>query len=151
MRPWAGSWMKTAEPQSLQNVFVRPPSGVHPRRRSSPCRIRTEPGVTTALADAALPVRRWQRVQWQETARTGGSVSSKRTAPQPQPPVRGVPDMGRNLVAEPHGREHVARVRGDPAHPAAREHDRVADVAGRPVLDLRVEPAIRLGAGELLL
>ena len=30
-----------------------------------PCRIRTEPGPARALADAAVPLLRWQRVQWQ--------------------------------------------------------------------------------------
>jgi hypothetical protein len=65
MAPSAGSMMNTAEPQSPQKAFVLPPSGVQPRTRSSPWRIVTEPGATTALADAALPVRRWQRVQWQ--------------------------------------------------------------------------------------
>ena len=34
-----------------------------------------------------MPVRRWQRVQWQYVAETSGAVSSKRTAPQPHPPV----------------------------------------------------------------
>src|SRR3954470_460710 len=50
--------------------------------------MRTLPGVTRICADDAVPVRRWQRVQWQYSAVTGGSVSSKRTAPQPQPPLR---------------------------------------------------------------
>ena len=38
---------------------------------------------------AAVPVRRWQRVQWQYPAETSGSVTSKRTPPHMQPPVRG--------------------------------------------------------------
>ena len=38
-------------------------------------------------------MRRWQRVQWQYWAETGGAVTSKRTAPQPHPPVN------RKLVA----------------------------------------------------
>src|SRR5205823_4023549 len=29
------------------------------------CRMRSEPGTTRADAEAAVPVRRWQRVQWQ--------------------------------------------------------------------------------------
>ena len=32
---------------------------------SSPAVTRTEPGSVSALAQAAVPVRRWQRVQWQ--------------------------------------------------------------------------------------
>ena len=35
-------------------------------------------------------MRRWQRLQWQMPAPSGGSESSQRTAPQPQPPVSGV-------------------------------------------------------------
>jgi hypothetical protein len=46
------------------------------------------PGSTRAFADAAVPVRRWQRVQWQYDAETNGAVSSKRTAPHPHEPVR---------------------------------------------------------------
>src|SRR2546422_5926827 len=42
-----------------------------------------------ACADAAAPVRRWQRVQWQYPADTSGSETSKRTPPHRQPPVRG--------------------------------------------------------------
>jgi predicted phosphodiesterase len=37
--------------------------------------------------DAAVPVRRWQRLQWQYPAETSGSVTSKRTPPHRQPPV----------------------------------------------------------------
>jgi hypothetical protein len=45
------------------------------------------PGSARAFAEAAVPVRRWQRVQWQYEAETNGAVTSKRTAPQPQLPV----------------------------------------------------------------
>jgi hypothetical protein len=37
--------------------------------------------------EAAVPVRRWQRVQWHQTAETGGSITSKRMPPHMQPPV----------------------------------------------------------------
>jgi hypothetical protein len=37
---------------------------------------RSDPGASCAFADAAVPVRRWQRVQWQYPAETGGSVTS---------------------------------------------------------------------------
>jgi hypothetical protein len=40
-----------------------------------------------ADGDAAVPVRRWQRVQWQYEAFTSGALTSKRTRPHPQPPV----------------------------------------------------------------
>jgi hypothetical protein len=46
-----------------------------------------EPGSRRAFAEAPVPVRRWQRVQWQYWAEIGGAVTSKRTAPQPHPPV----------------------------------------------------------------
>ena len=41
------------------------------------------------LAEAAVPVRRWQRVQWQYDAESGASVTSNRTPPQRQPPPSG--------------------------------------------------------------
>ena len=40
-----------------------------------------------ADGEAAVPVRRWQRVQWQYPAARAGSVSSKRTPPHRQRPV----------------------------------------------------------------
>jgi len=60
---------------------------------SSPCRKRSEPGSIRACADAAVPDRRWQRVQWQYVIETGGSASSNRTPPQRHPPV----DMTRRI------------------------------------------------------
>jgi hypothetical protein len=60
-----GSRLKRAEPQRTQKTFSRPPSGAHARSSSSPWVIRTEPGSARAFADDAVPVRRWQRVQWQ--------------------------------------------------------------------------------------
>jgi hypothetical protein len=38
--------------------------------------MRNAPGATRAWADAAVPLRRWQRVQWQYEAETRGSVTS---------------------------------------------------------------------------
>jgi hypothetical protein len=38
--------------------------------------MRSDPGATRACADAAVPVRRRQRVQWQYEAETNGSVTS---------------------------------------------------------------------------
>ena len=57
--------MKSAEPQTMQKTLSRPPSGAQPRRCSSPCVTTIELGATIAEADAAVPVRRWQLVQWQ--------------------------------------------------------------------------------------
>jgi hypothetical protein len=65
-----------AEPQSPQNHFSQPPSGFHARSRSSPWITRNEPGSARPFADAAVPVRRWQRLQWQYEADTSGEVSS---------------------------------------------------------------------------
>ena len=91
----SGSRLNSAEPQSPQNHFSAPPSGFHARSRSSPVRIWNEPGSTRALTEAPVPVRRWQRVQWQYWAETGGAVTSNVTAPQPHPPV------SRKVVAIP--------------------------------------------------
>ena len=73
----------------MQNTFSRPPWGVQPRNASAPCTTRTDPGSARAVAAAPDPVRRWQRVQWQYDAERNGRATSKRTAPQPQPPTIG--------------------------------------------------------------
>ena len=66
IRSWSsGSRLRTAEPHSEQNSFSQPPSGLQARRISSPERRRNEPGSGLALAEAAVPLRRWHRVQWQ--------------------------------------------------------------------------------------
>ena len=62
---WAGLRPKTEEPQSPQNHFSPPRSGRQTRSRSSPATIRKAPSAGWALADAAAPLRRWQRRQWQ--------------------------------------------------------------------------------------
>jgi len=49
----------------MEKCFSKPPSGAHARTRSAPATIVKEPGATRACAEAAVPVRRWQRVQWQ--------------------------------------------------------------------------------------
>ena len=54
-----------AEPQSAQNHFSHPPSGRQARNLSFPETILNEPGCASTVADAPVPVRRWQRVQWQ--------------------------------------------------------------------------------------
>ena len=57
--------LKRAEPQSPQKTFSAPPSGSQERRCSSPETTVNDSGDVRPLADAAVPVRRWQRVQWQ--------------------------------------------------------------------------------------
>jgi hypothetical protein len=63
-RVW-GSRAKRCEPHSPQKVFERPPGGVQSRRRSSPAEMTSDPGAILAEAWTAVPVRFWQRVQWQ--------------------------------------------------------------------------------------
>ena len=57
--------LNTAEPQRAQKIFSAPASGAHERRCSSPETTRKDSGAVRPFADAAVPVRRWQRVQWQ--------------------------------------------------------------------------------------
>jgi hypothetical protein len=59
------------------------------RSLSLPATIRNAPGAGWAFGYAAVPLRRWQRLQWQWLAATSGSVTSNRTVPQLQPPVSG--------------------------------------------------------------
>src|SRR4051812_37109676 len=61
----AGMRPNTDEPQMPQNHFSPPLSGFHTRSVSSPETIRKAPSAGWALADAAPPLRRWQRLQWQ--------------------------------------------------------------------------------------
>jgi hypothetical protein len=58
-------WLQRAPPQLEQNSFAKPSGGRHALISSSPERIRRDPGAMSADAAAAVPVRRWQRVQWQ--------------------------------------------------------------------------------------
>jgi hypothetical protein len=60
-----GALPNSAEPQELQKIFAKPPSGSQARRSSSPATTRSDPGATRADAEEPPPVRRWQRVQWQ--------------------------------------------------------------------------------------
>jgi hypothetical protein len=55
----------TADPQQPQNHFSQPPSGRHARSLPSPEVILNERDSTRAVTEAPVPVRRWQRVQWQ--------------------------------------------------------------------------------------
>ncbi len=92
----SGLRLKSAPPHSEQKHLSAPPSdGRQHLTRLSPCTMRSEPGATLACADAAVPVRRWQRVQWQYVIAPSGSRISKRTPPQRQPPVIGAADTRR--------------------------------------------------------
>jgi len=62
---WAGLRPKSDEPQSPQNHFSPPSGGRQARSLSSPVTIRKVPSTGWAFADAAVPLRRWQRLQWQ--------------------------------------------------------------------------------------
>jgi hypothetical protein len=61
---WFGLRPNSEEPQSPQNHFSPPLSGFHTRSLSSPAMIRKVSGAGWAFADAAAPLRRWQRLQW---------------------------------------------------------------------------------------
>eukprot|EP01137_Pigoraptor_chileana_P012286 Opistho-2@357 len=65
---------------------------------SSPCKppmtgspnTTSKPGVGMANdSENALALMRWQPVQWQAMASSGGAVIRRRTWPQRQPPVQG--------------------------------------------------------------
>lgn len=58
-------WAQSAPPQAEQNTLANPSGGRYARMSSSPATVRSEPGATRAETAAALPVRRWQRLQWQ--------------------------------------------------------------------------------------
>jgi hypothetical protein len=61
----SGSRPQSADPHAEQKSFANPPDGSYVRMSSSPAVIRSEPGAIRADAEAAVPVRRWHRVQWQ--------------------------------------------------------------------------------------
>jgi hypothetical protein len=61
----SGYLLQSALPQAEQKHFGQPSSGANSRTSSSPVSRRREPGTIRAWAEAAVPVRRWQRVQWQ--------------------------------------------------------------------------------------
>src|SRR3954454_19410199 len=84
----AGFREKSAEPHRAQKHFSNPLSGAQTPTSSAPSVRTNDPGASRAETDDPTPVRRWQRVQWQYIATSGGSSTAKRTAPQPQPPVR---------------------------------------------------------------
>jgi hypothetical protein len=67
--PTDSAWLvfrpKIADPHVLQNHFSPPSDGFHIRSSRSPATIRKLPGAGCACGDAAAPVRRWQRLQWQ--------------------------------------------------------------------------------------
>src|SRR5262249_34017743 len=87
--PVSGYLLQSALPQAEQKHFGQPSPGAYSRTSSSPASSRNEPGVSRASAEAAGPVRPWQRVQWQYPAPSGSSVISKRTPPHRQCPVYG--------------------------------------------------------------
>jgi hypothetical protein len=72
-----GERLQSALPQAEQKHFGQPWSpGTHSRTSSGPATIRNDPAATRAWAEAAVPERRWQRVQWQYEAETGGASIS---------------------------------------------------------------------------
>jgi len=65
------------------------------RNLSSPFVQTRSPATTEAKAIAGAPELSWQVRQWHQPASNGSLLSSKRTAPQAQPPVREGPGMAR--------------------------------------------------------
>ena len=61
----SGLCAHSAPPHAEQKTFDQPSGGSNEASNSSPAAIRIEPGTMIAEQAAALPVRRWQRVQWQ--------------------------------------------------------------------------------------
>ena len=62
----SGLRLKRCEPQIPQKHFSNPPSGWrHAASDSSPAVRRNVRPSMRACAEDAVPVRRWQRVQWQ--------------------------------------------------------------------------------------
>ena len=61
----SGLTLHSAEPHDEQNAFGQPSAGAQVEISPSPETTRSEPGAIRACAEAAVPVRRWQRVQWQ--------------------------------------------------------------------------------------
>ena len=73
----SGCRLKSAPPQSAQKHFSKPWSGgCQPRTSSAPWTNRSDPGAMRTCTDAAVPVLRWQRVQWQYVIFWSGSVIS---------------------------------------------------------------------------
>ena len=72
----AGERLQSALPQAEQKHFGQPWSGTHSRTSSGPATIRNDPAPHGPAAEAAVPERRWQRVQWQYEAETGGASIS---------------------------------------------------------------------------
>jgi hypothetical protein len=73
----SGLRLKSWLPQFEQKHFSKPSSGgFQPLTSSSPWTKRSEPGAMRACGDAAVPVRRWQRVQWQYVIASNGAVIS---------------------------------------------------------------------------
>jgi hypothetical protein len=67
-----GFCAQSAPPHAEQNTFDQPSGGSKDAISSSPLVTRNEPGATSAETAAAVPVRRWHRVQWQYPAETSG-------------------------------------------------------------------------------
>ncbi len=67
IRSWSSGFrLITADPHSAQKSFSQPPpSGRQAFSASSPETSRKLPGSGRALAEAAVPLRRRQRLQWQ--------------------------------------------------------------------------------------
>lgn len=97
-----------------------------------------------------MPERRWQRVQWQYDALSGGAPSSKRTPPQRHPPVRG--DSCISFEPKRGADERIGRLLG--REPAVGEYeyelrrDGAVIATGRIQLDEPPSPGDELSLGS---
>ena len=64
-RASVGLRLNRLDPQSAQKSFSKPRSGANARTRCSPSVTRRRSPSTRTCTEAAVPVRRLQRVQWQ--------------------------------------------------------------------------------------
>ena len=77
----------------MQKAFTNPSGGAHSRTDSCPRTIANVPGATAPAAEAEVPVRFWQRVQWHQPALSNGAEISKATVPHTHDPVIIAPSL----------------------------------------------------------
>src|SRR5829696_6767790 len=85
----AGSRLHRWLPQRAQKHLAQPSDAAHSCTCSAPESSSKLPAATRPPADDDVPVRRWQRVQWQYHDASSGAWTAKETAPHRQWPVSG--------------------------------------------------------------
>ena len=84
----------------MQKAFTKPSGGAHSRTDSWPRVIANEPGAGAAGAEADVPVRFWQRLQWHQPALANGAEISKETVPHRHDPVITRPSLRAGLDSD---------------------------------------------------